>query len=288
MNLCKGMLKCNQQLKSMNSLDFDYLRELVRSNSAVTLDADKEYLAELHLTWIAERTGFDSIVKFVEHLKTLPFGSLHVDAIESLLNYETTFFRDIYPFEILKNFVLPEIIKRQSPETINIWCAASSNGQEPYSIAMLLKESTMLDTASLQLIASDISTKVLTRARKGIYNQIEIRRGLPATLQQKYFHPVANASEWQINQEIRNMVDFRQINLLDCWSLPKMDIIFLRNVLIYFEIPTKKKILAKIRDLLKPDGYLFLGGGETTLNLDDEFERIQFSKGSCYRLGGRP
>lgn len=271
----------------MNSLDFDYLRELVRSNSAVTLDADKEYLAELHLINLAREAGFDSIVKFVEHLKTLPFGSLHVDAIESLLNYETTFFRDIYPFEILKNFVFPEIIKRESQETVNIWCAASSNGQEPYSIAMLLKEEGRIDTASLQLIASDISTKVLARARKGIYNQIEIRRGLPARLQQKYFHPVANASEWQIDQEIRNMVDFRQINLLDCWSLPKMDIIFLRNVLIYFEISTKKKILAKIRDLLKPDGYLFLGGGETTLNLDDEFERIQFSQGSCYRLGNR-
>jgi chemotaxis protein methyltransferase CheR len=280
---------CNQQAKSMNSLDFDYLRQLVRFNSAVSLDADKEYLAELHLANLAEQSGFDSILEFVEHLKTLPFSSLHVQAIESLLNYETTFFRDIYPFEILNKFVLPEIIKRQSQETINIWCAASSSGQEPYSIAMLLKEEwTMLETNSLQLIASDISSKALARARKGIYNQIEIRRGLPATLQQKYFYPIANTLEWQIDQEIRNMVDFRQINLLDSWlELPKMDIIFLRNVLIYFETPTKKKILSKIRQLLKPDGYLFLGGGETTLNLNDEFQRIQFGKGSCYKLGSR-
>jgi chemotaxis protein methyltransferase CheR len=279
------LLICNQQAQSMDSLDFDYLRQLVYLNSAVFIDADKEYLAELHLTNLAEETGFDSIIQFVKHLKTLPFGNLHVQAIESLLNYETTFFRDTYPFEILKELILPKIIKRHQ-EIINIWCAASSSGQEPYSIAMLLKEEKMLDTVSLQLIASDISDKILARARQGIYNQVEIRRGLPTTLQKKYFHPIINGSEWQINEDIRNMVDFRKINLLDSWcELPKMDIIFLRNVLIYFETPTKKKILSKIKDLLKPDGYLFLGGGETTINLNDEFERIQFAKGSCYRVG---
>ena len=282
------MLKAyNRQTKSMSSLDFDYLRQLVRSSAAVALDADKEYLAELYLTNVAEQAGFDSIIKLVEHLKRQPFSSLHVEVIESLLNYETSFFRDIYPFEVLKNFVLPEIIKRES-SGINIWCAASSSGQEPYSIAMLLHEHfpTIFNKSKLQLIASDVSSKVLARAREGIYNQIEIRRGLPATLQKEYFHPLDN--QWQIDQEIRKAIDFRSFNLLDSWSeLPQMDIIFLRNVLIYFDTPTKKIMLFKVRQLLKPNGYLFLGGGETTLNLDDEFERIQFGKGSCYQVGSR-
>jgi chemotaxis protein methyltransferase CheR len=272
-------------MRVISSIDFDYLRKLVYNHSAVALEAGKEYLAELHLATLAQQIGFDSISELVEHLKNLPFGSLHVQVIELLLNYETSFFRDTYPFEILKNFVLPEIIKEQkSDKIINIWSAACSTGQEPYSIAMLIKENfSMLDDYKLNIIASDLSSQVLARASEGTYNQFEISRGLPKRLQKKYFY--SDGNQWRIKQKIREMIDFRQLNLTECYSnLPKMDIILLRNVLIYFDIPTKKKILSKVKNILKNNGYLFLGSGETTLNLDHAFKRVQFDKGICYRL----
>jgi chemotaxis protein methyltransferase CheR len=269
----------------ISSLDFGYLRHLVRQHSAVVLNADKEYLAELHLGKLAVSTGFDSIASLVGHLRIQPFGDLHFRAIESLVTTETSFFRDVYPFEALKNFVLPELIERRKNErSLNIWCAACSSGQEPYSIAMLLREHfPMLLNWNLRLIASDFSGQILTRAHQGRYTQLEISRGLPETLRHKYFQQ--QDKQWQIAPNIRQMVEFQQINLIDSWSsLPAMDIIFLRNVLIYFDTETKKTILAKVQKLLKPDGYLFLGGGETTLNLNDAFKRVQIEKIVCHRL----
>lgn len=275
----------NKRAMVKSSIDFDYLRQLVRENSAVALDADKEYLAELHLEPLAELAGFDSIGSFVKHLQTQPFNDLHMQAIEALVTNETLFFRDIHPFEALKNFVLPELLKQRAVSlSLNIWCAACSSGQEPYSIAMLIREYfPMLTNWRLQLIASDFSSKILARARKGRYNQLEVNRGLGENLLRRYFQQQDN--EWQIDENIRSLVEFRQLNLIHSWpSLPAMDIIFMRNVLIYFDTETKKAILGKVRQLLKPDGYLFLGGGETTINLDDSFERIQFNKSVCYRL----
>ncbi|MFH7030156.1 MAG: CheR family methyltransferase [Heteroscytonema crispum UTEX LB 1556] len=269
----------------ISSIDFAYLRQLVWEHSAVALDADKEYLAELHLGSLAQLQGFDSISSLVENLRTKPFSGLHMQAIEALITYETSFYRDVHPFESLKNFVLPEILERRGVErTLNIWCAACSSGQEPYSIAMLIREHfPMLVNWKLRLIASDFSSKILTRARKGRYNQYEINRGLSKTLRDKYFQQ--QDSEWQVKEEIRQMVEFQQLNLIESWqSLPDMDIIFLRNVLIYFDIETKKTVLAKVRQLLKPDGYLFLGGGETTINIDESFRRVQLGKSICHRL----
>ena len=269
-----------------SSIDFDYIRKLVREHSAVTLEADKDYLAELHLAPLARLAGVDSIAELVAKLRTQPFNCLHMQAIEALLTHETFFFRDLYPFEVLKNCLLPEFSKQRAVErTLNVWCAACSSGQEPYSIAMMIREHfPMLTKWTLRLIASDFSGDILARARKGHYNQLEVKRGLPETLRDKYFQKQGN--EWQIKEDIRQMVEFRQINLIESWpSLPAMDIIFMRNVLIYFDVETKKAILSKVRQLIKPDGYLFLGGGETTLNLDNSFERIQFNKTVCYRLG---
>lgn len=276
---------CNKQNMGISSIDFTYLRQLVREHSAVVLDADKEYLAELHLRLLAEKAGFDSITDLVAHLRNQPFNKLHVQAIEALVTYETSFFRDVYPFEALKNFVLPELLQqRQVERSLNIWCTACSSGQEPYSIAMLIREHfPMLANWKLRLIASDFSGKILARAHQGHYNQLEVNRGLPATLRQKYFQQQDN--QWQIDEDIRQMVEFRQLNLIESWSsLPAMDIIFMRNVLIYFDAEMKKAILRKVRQLLKPDGYLFLGGGETTINLDHSFERVQFGKSICHRL----
>jgi chemotaxis protein methyltransferase CheR len=282
---------CGQQTMSISSIDFNYLRQLVRERSAVALDAGKEYLAELHLSSLARQAGFDTIAAFVEHLKVTHFGHLHVGAIESLVNYETTFFRDIYPFEALKNYVLPEIIQTprrlsSSSDKIKIWSAACSTGQEPYSIAMLIHEHfPILNPETLQIVASDFSSKALARAANGVYTQLEIKRGLPTNLRKKYFH--SHGNNWQIDQEIRNMIEFHQMNLIKPWSslpLQQIDIIFLRNVLIYFDINTKKDILYKIKQVIKPEGYLFLGGGETTFHLDNDFERIQLGQAIGYRL----
>lgn len=270
---------------AVSTAEFDYLRQLVYNHSAVVLYPDKSYLAELYLQPIAEAAGFASITNLVTYLQAQPFSSLHIQAVEALVTNETSFFRDVYPFEALNHFVLPELIENRAIErSRNIWCAACSNGQEPYSIAMLIREHfPMLSNWSVRLIASDFSTKVLARARQGCYNQLEIKRGLPQLLREKYFYKLN--SHWQIKEEISEMVEFRQINLLQSWSsLPELDIIFLRNVLIYFDIATKKALLKKIKQQLKPDGFLFLGSGETIINLDKSFNRVQFDKSICYRL----
>lgn len=270
---------------AVNATDFNYLRKLVYDYSSVVLHADKTYLAELHLQPVAEAAGFSSIADLIAYLQTKPFSGLHIQTIEALVTNETSFFRDIHPFEALRKFVLPELSKKRAIErSLNIWCAACSHGQEPYSIAMLIREHfPLLGSWSVQLIASDFSSKVLARARNGCYNNLEIKRGLPKTLRDKYFQKLD--SEWQIQEQIRQMVEFRQINIVQSWSsLPEIDIIFLRNILIYFDVATKKALLKKVRQQLKPDGYLFLGSGETTINLDNSFERVQFDKSICYRL----
>ncbi|MDZ8049959.1 MAG: CheR family methyltransferase [Aulosira sp. ZfuVER01] len=274
-----------KQTMGVNTSDFQFLRELVYNHSAVVLHADKTYLAELYLQPIAESAGFASIADLVNYLRNQAFSTLHSQVIESLVTNETFFFRDRHPFEALKNFVLPELINKRTIErSLNIWCAACSNGQEPYSIAMLIREHfPMLASWSVKLIASDFSSKVLARARQGRYNQLEIQRGLPKNLCDRYFYKLDR--DWQIHDEILQMVEFRQINLVQSWSsLPKSDVIFLRNVLIYFDISTKKALLKKIKQQLSPDGYLFLGNAETTIHLDTAFKRVQFDKAICYRL----
>jgi chemotaxis protein methyltransferase CheR len=274
-----------KQTMSVNTNDFEFICQLVYQHSAVVLHAEKSYLADLYLQPIAESAGFGSISDLVGYLQTQPFSNLHSQVIESLVTNETSFFRDHHPFEALKKFILPELIKKRTIErSLNIWCAACSNGQEPYSIAMLIKEYfPMLANWSVKLIASDFSSKVLAKAKQGRYNQLEIQRGLPKNFRDRYFHQLD--CDWQIQPEILQMVEFRQLNLVQSWtSLPKHDVIFLRNVLIYFDTATKKSLLKKIKQNLNPDGYLFLGNAETTIHLDTAFTRVQFDKAICYRL----
>ena len=265
--------------------DFNYLRQLVHHHSAMVLDADKAYLAELRLTPLATQMGFSSLGEMIANLQTQPFNQRHVQVVEGMLLTETSFFRDRYPFDALANAILPELLaKRQTQRTLNIWCAACSSGQEPYSIAMLLHEEfPELLNWKLRLIATDLSNEILNRAKAGFYSQLEVTRGLPLSLLNKYFQHRGN--QWQICDKIRHRIEFQQLNLVthSFTQFHKLDIIFLRNVLIYFDLATKKAVLEKIRTILAPDGYLFLGGGETTLNLDDSFERVQVDKAVCYR-----
>jgi chemotaxis protein methyltransferase CheR len=188
---------------------------------------------------------------------------------------------------LLKKVVLPDLIKRRTASRqLNIWCAAASSGQEPYTIVLLLRESfPELSAWKVNFLATDISREMLNRCREGCYSQLEVNRGLPAALLVKYFRKIG--TEWQIKEGLRRLIDFRQMNLAQAWPvLPPMDIIFMRNVLIYFDIETKKNILTRVRKALKPDGYFFLGGAETTLNLDDSFKRVQIEKTAYYQIGG--
>jgi chemotaxis protein methyltransferase CheR len=265
--------------------DFDYVRTLVQKRSAIVLEDEKSYLAESRLLSLARREGYPSVADLVAQLRVGTVNGLHQRVVEAMTTNETSFFRDIHPFEALRKVVLPQLIEaRKATRRLHIWSAASSTGQEPYSLAILLREHfPQLAGWDVRILATDLSTEVLARAREGIYGQIEINRGLPATLLVKYFQ--RQGVNWQLKDDLRKMVEFRAMNLIEPWpTMPSMDIVLIRNVLIYFDVPTKKDILGKTRRLLRPDGYLFLGGAESTFNLDDAFERMQLERASVYRL----
>jgi chemotaxis protein methyltransferase CheR len=269
---------------SLSQTDFEYIRSLVRQRSAVVLESEKAYMVETRLLTLARCQGFDSMAEFVARVR-LPNSGLQQRVVEALANNETSFFRDLHPFEALRQRILPELMQRRAAQRcLHIWCAACSSGQEPYSIAMLIRDQfPALQSWNVRILGSDLSSEILRRAQLGRYCQLDVNRGLPARLLVKYFEKVG--ADWQIKDEIRRMVEFRPLNLIDSWPIvPSQDIILLRNVLIYFDIETKKRILAKLRRLLQPDGDLFLGGAETTLNLDDAFERIQLDRTCCYRV----
>ena len=270
---------------SIDADDFTYVRTLFRDQSGMVLEVGKEYLVETRLTPLVQQAGLASVHDLIAQLRRHSPNALHTKVVEALATHETQFFRDVHPFNALKTAILPKLIaRRATARRLNLWCAAASSGQEPYSVAMLLGEHfPHLATWHVQLIASDISDAVLEQARQGYYSQLEVNRGLPAPLLVKYFR--RHGTKWQISEQIRRQVEFRNINLMNAWRLlPPMDIILMRNVLIYFDVEAKKAILGKARQLLKPDGYLFLGGAETTLNLDDAFMKVQFDRTVCYQL----
>ncbi len=272
---------------SVTENDFNYIRQLVLERSAIVIENGKEYLVESRVRPVAKDEGFDGIDNLVDALRQNSNNGLQEKVVEALTTNETSFFRDIYPFETLKNDIFPDLLKqRKSQKQLNIWCGASSSGQEPYSIAMVIRDNfPMLLDWKLNFIASDISKEMLDRCRSGEFSQLEVNRGLSAPLMIKYFEK--NGLKWSIKKEFREMIDFQQINLSESLPyLPKMDIIFMRNVLIYFDPEMKIKILKQIRSILQPDGYLFLGAAESTINLDNSFQRCEIKSAGCYRLQG--
>jgi chemotaxis protein methyltransferase CheR len=265
--------------------EFDFVRRLLYERAAIVLEPGKEYLAESRLLPLVRESGFRTLGELISRLRSEQSNGLHQKVVEAMTTNETSFFRDSHPFEALRRSVIPDLItKRAAERRLHIWCAACSTGQEPYCIAMLLREYFPgLSAWSLRLVASDISREILDRARSGCYSQLEVNRGLPASLLVKYF--AREGTNWRIRADLRRMIDFREVNLAaPLPGLPPMDIVFLRNVLIYFDVETKKAILGKVRRLMRPDGYLFLGGAETTLNLDPAFERVPLEDSACYRL----
>lgn len=266
--------------------DFEYVRDLVRKHAAIVLEANKGYLVESRLEPLARRMeGIGTLPALVTRMRATNFGSLHEQVIDAMTTNETSFFRDIHPFELLKKELLPQLIeKRKAQKTLEIWCAACSSGQEPYTLAMLIREHfPQLRDWKVGIRATDLSPAMLARAKEGKYSQLEVNRGLPAPLLAKYF--TRQGASWVINDEVRSLIDFRSLNLIEPWpSMPAMDIVFIRNVLIYFDVEVKKKIFASMRKVLRPDGFLFLGAAETTLGLDDAFARMQYDKAGCFRL----
>jgi chemotaxis protein methyltransferase CheR len=270
---------------TLSTAEFNYVRRLVLEQSAIVLEEDKGYLVESRLLPLARREGFPSLSRFVEKLQSEHFNGLHRQVVEAMTTNETSFFRDFHPFEAMRKSVLPDLIAKRAPtHELAIWCAACSAGQEPYSLAMLLREHfPSLAAWKVRITATDLSTEILARAREGRYSQLEVNRGLPAPLLVKYFQK--QGCDWYLRDDLRRMVEYQVLNLAGPWPpLFPADIVMLRNVLIYFGTDTKKEILGKVRKVLKPDGYLFLGGAETTFNLDDAFERVQFERATYYRV----
>lgn len=272
---------------SIAAASFDHIRALVRARSAIVLDDGKEYLVEARLAPIAKSHGVASVDE-LSALLTPSRPQLVEEVVQAMTTNETSFFRDQHPFEALRQHVLPDLIRRRSSErSLRIWSGACSTGQEPYTIAMLIREH-FPDLAGwhIDIIATDLSTAVLERARAGCYRQLEVNRGLSTPQLLKYFERAG--LDWRLKQEIRNMVQFKQLNLVSDWpGLPRFDVVFLRNVLIYFDVDMKRAVLGRLRRHLASDGYLFLGGAETTMNIDVAFERAPFDRAGCYRIPKR-
>jgi chemotaxis protein methyltransferase CheR len=271
---------------SISSVDFDYLRKLMAEHTAIVLDPGKEYIAESRLAQLVAQEGFPSVGDLIQTLRRNSFDGLHRRVVNAMTNNETWFFRDLVPFQALRMEVLPAIMAARAVERkLSIWCAACSSGQEPYSIAMLLREDfPELRNWKVQILATDISATILERAQNGRYSQLEVNRGLPIALLTRYF--TRDGLDWVLADDIRKLVDFRQFNLAESWrGYPTADVIFLRNVMIYFGVDIKKAILGRIHRALPADGCLFLGGAESTFNLDHRFERVQYETTAYYRLG---
>jgi len=268
----------------LNDQSFDYLAALVLKESAIVIDKNKTYLFESRLLPIARANGLANLGQLVDSLKRPGALALVDSVIDAMTTNETSFFRDLHPFHALRTHLIPELmLKRSKERVLNIWSNACSSGQEVYSIAMLLKEHfPELAGWRVRLTATDLSKQILDKAKSGVFTQTEINRGLPMPMVLKHFR--RSGVHWKISDEIRNMVDFRILNLVQPWppTLPKMDIVFLRNVLIYFSVDTKKEILNKVHRIIQKDGVLLLGGAETTMNLNVPFERRIIDKATGY------
>lgn len=262
---------------------FDYIRTLVRTEAGIILEPGKEYLVESRLQPLARKMSTD-IDGYVAKSHGAIGAAVRRDIIDAMTTNETSFFRDLAPFECLRKDVLPALIEaRRAEKKLSIWCGASSTGQEPYTIAMIIHEHFKeLLSWKLTFVATDLSAEVLAKAKAGRYNQIEVNRGLPAPLLVKYFEK--QGLEWQIAAPLRQMITFQEMNLNRPWpAFPPLDLVFMRNVMIYFDVDAKRRILGGIGKALRPDGYLFLGAAESTMNLDDTFQRVAFERSGCYR-----
>src|SRR5262245_27466061 len=271
---------------SLNDADAGYVRDLLRQHAGVVLDSSKDYIIPTRLAPLAQESGAVSLEEFVQALRAVPQGELHRRAVEALMNGETLFFRDVHPFESLRTGILPRLVQaRRSERRLVVWSAGCSTGQEPYSVAMLLREHfAELQGWDVRILASDFSLEGLSRARRGVYSQFDVNRGLPAPYLAKYF--AKREGSWEILPELQRMIDFRELNLIREWpSLPRVDVLLLRNVMLYHDDASRRAILGRVRRVLRPDGRLLLGAAETTSLLDGAFGLGDLGPGADFRLG---
>jgi len=259
--------------------DYEYLRKLLKDQSGLDLSADKQYLIESRLLPLARKAGLAGIPDLVAKMKG--GSSSHIaQVVEAMTTNETFFFRDKVPFDHFRDTIMPEVLKaRAARKSVRIWCAAGSTGQEPYSLAMCLKEmSAQLAGWRVEIVATDLSNEVLEKSKAGIYSQFEVQRGLPIQMLVKYFKQ--SGETWQVNAELRAMVQHRQLNLLHDFSqLGTFDVIFCRNVLIYFDQDTKINIFNRLARSMEGDGFLVLGAAETVVGLTDTFKPFPDKRG---------
>jgi chemotaxis protein methyltransferase CheR len=274
----------------MTPLDYDYLRKLLHERSGLVLAADKEYLVESRLLPVARRAGLSGLAELVLELKKGRRSEpLSMDVVEAMTTNETFFFRDKLPFEHFRDTMIPALMAaREKTRRLRIWCAAVATGQEPYSLAMYLREmAPRLAGWRIDIVGTDLSREVLGKARAGIYSQFEVQRGLPIALLIKYFTRIGDT--WQIAPDIRAMVQFRPLNLLtDFGHLGMFDIVFCRNVLIYFDQATKTNVLNRMARMMTSDGYLTLGAAETVVGLTDSFRPMPDRRGLYAPAHGTP
>ncbi|HEX6242413.1 MAG TPA: protein-glutamate O-methyltransferase CheR [Polyangiales bacterium] len=267
----------------MQTASFERIRALVKERAAIVIEPSQQYLVESRLEPIAKARGYRSVDEMCNFLRTAGADLIN-ELVEAMTTNETSFFRDHVPFEALRTDILPELIElRAATRTLEIWCAAASTGQEPYSLALTIREH-FPDLASwnVRILATDISRPVLEKARNGRYRQVEVNRGVSANYLHKYFK--RDGIEFEIDRDLRKMVRFDELNLIQTWPLlPTFDLIFLRNVLIYFDVEAKRSILSRAHRQLAGDGYMFLGGSEALPGDDLGFERLPIARAGCYR-----
>ncbi|HEB79846.1 MAG TPA: chemotaxis protein CheR [Rhodospirillales bacterium] len=264
----------------MKPEDFDFISKLINEQSGLVLTRDKAYLLESRLMPVARKRGLNGLEDLIAGMRARVDKELTQEVMEAMTTNESFFFRDIKPFEIFRENILPHLLQsRADKKSFRIWCAAASSGQEPYSLAIILnEEASKLAGWRTEIVGTDISVDILNKAKAGLYSQFEVQRGLPIQLLLKYF--TKQGDMWQANSKIASMVQYKEYNLLDSLlPLGKFDVVFCRNVLIYFDQKNKTKVLEGISTLLPDDGVLFMGGAETVLGISDKFKPVSGQRG---------
>lgn len=273
---------------SSGNLDFEQFRVFLEKTCGILLGSNKQYLVSSRLNKLMEQNNIKTLGELVQRIQSQPRGGLREQVVDAMTTNETLWFRDTYPFEVLKSRVLPELIKANPGQRLRIWSAASSSGQEPFSLSMAIDEFERSNLGQLksgvQIVATDLSASMLAACKAGEYDSLAMGRGLSQERLQRYFDP-KGPGRWVVKPAIRNRVEFRMLNLLDSYaSLGKFDIVFCRNVLIYFSAEVKKDILTRIHATLKSGGYLFLGASEALNGLPDLYQMVQCSPGIIYKV----
>lgn len=268
---------------SLSAAAFDWVRSVVLAEAAIVLEPGKEYLVESRLAPLARAAGAADVTAYVDQLRTAVGPRVRQQLVEAMTTNETSWFRDGSPYLLFEKTIIPELrTARAGQRRVRVWSAACSTGQEPYSLAMILSETLVREGWQAEIHASDLDETVLAKARAGSYSQLEMNRGLPAARLVQNFN--RHGAGWQISDTLRSMVSFSRVNLAGPTPpLGMFDVIFLRNVLIYFSIETRREILQRVRRLCRPDGFLVLGGAETTLGVDEQWERVADGGATCYR-----